>query len=81
MTAAEQRLAEIYSYYIDDCYEDDFSGGFTKWLAQCMYGDELATLCEGLFNVALQDIQPVSLEEVEAIEAEYQATRFDDTEE
>ena len=78
MTATERRLAEIYSYFIDEYYEDDYSGTFAQWLAQCMYGDELATLCEGLFYKALEDIQPVSQQEVDFIEAEYRETRFDD---
>lgn len=77
-TTTEQRLAEIYSYFIDECYDDDYSGTFSEWLSTSMYGEELTQLCEGLFNVALEDIQPASLEEVEVIEAEYQATRFDE---
>lgn len=36
-----QRLIEIYSYYIDDCYEDDYSGKFLIWLMETNYWNEV----------------------------------------
>jgi hypothetical protein len=71
----EKRLAEIYSYYLADCYEDDFSGTFAKWMIGNMYGDELSKLVEQCLVDYTADIQPISIEEVEVIEAQYQASR------
>lgn len=54
MTPTEQRLAAIYSYYLDERYSDDFGGTFAEWLSQSMYGDELVSLCADLFTVAFE---------------------------
>jgi hypothetical protein len=40
MANPEERIREIYSYYIDECYSDDYSGSFLTWLQQSMYGEE-----------------------------------------
>ena len=52
MTPTEKRLAEIYSYYLDECYSDDLSDTFTEWLATSMYGEELTKLAEARFAEA-----------------------------
>lgn len=57
MIYAEQRLAEIYSYYVDECYSDDYARTFVDWLAQSMYGDELTSLCKALFADAVRATQ------------------------
>lgn len=44
MSEIEKRLAEIYSYYLADCYEDDFGGSFAEWQLENMYGKEVDQL-------------------------------------
>ncbi len=53
-TEASQRLAEIYSYYLDERYQDDLSETFTEWLTTSMYGDELTEIASRECEAAYQ---------------------------
>lgn len=55
MTPTEKRLADIYSYYLTDCYEDDFGGSFAEWMIGNMYGEELTKLAEQCLTDALEE--------------------------
>ena len=53
MTETEKRLAEIYSYYVDECYLDDLSCSFAEWLTSSMYAKEVEGLLQQLFQTAV----------------------------
>src|SRR5690348_3598044 len=78
MSPQERRLAEIYSYYVIERYENDLTEDFHEWIATSMYGNELTLICDALLDQAMQDIKPASLKEVEFYEAEYLEHRFDE---
>lgn len=50
MTQVEIRLAEIYSYYVDERYLDDLSCSFAEWLASSMYSEEANAIVAALFQ-------------------------------
>ena len=56
-----QRLAEIYSYYLDERYQDDLSQTFTEWLSTSMYGEELTAIAEREFDEAYKRATDIRL--------------------
>ena len=56
MTSTEKRLAEIFSYYIDERYADDLSTDFAEWLATSNYTDEVYDLLADLLRLCVRSI-------------------------
>lgn len=53
--AIERRLAEIYSYYLDERYENDLSETFAEWLATSIYGEAITKLAEMALTEAIKE--------------------------
>jgi hypothetical protein len=50
VTQTEIRLAEIYSYYVDERYLDDLSCSFVEWLSRSMYAKEVEAIMQSLLE-------------------------------
>ncbi len=55
LRANQHRMAEIYSYYLDDRYQDDLTATFTEWLATSAYGAEIDKFASAAFAIADND--------------------------
>lgn len=55
MTQVEIRLAEIYSYYVDERYLDDLSCSFVEWLSSSMYAEEVGVIMQSLLETRYRD--------------------------
>lgn len=55
MTQVEIRLAEIYSYYVDERYLDDLSCSFVEWLSHSMYAEEVGVIMQSLLETRYRD--------------------------